>query len=154
MLVCGEAGVGKTAVVERVLTAGGAVVFRDRGYEHAAAPYAPVVGILRAYERRRPGALEKSGPLSRRLSPLFPELWPEPIINAAVLAEALLDAVRALGTADSAVILLDDLHVADAATLEFLPSLAVALRDLPVLVVGVYRSDEITRGHPLRCAAC
>jgi DNA-binding CsgD family transcriptional regulator len=150
VLVSGEAGVGKTAVVTHVLAAGGAAVLRDGGYEHAAAPYAPLVTILRAHERRRPGALAGSGPLSRQLAALFPELGPEPPMAGTAVVEALLDAVRQVGAGGPAVIVLDDLHVADTATLEFLPSLAVALRDLWVLVVGVYRSDEITRDHPVR----
>ncbi|MDX6600730.1 MAG: hypothetical protein QOE87_4617, partial [Gaiellales bacterium] len=135
VLVSGDAGVGKTAVVEQALSAGHAV-FRDGGYEHAAAPYAPLVAVLRAYERSCPGALERSGPLSRCLAPLFPELWPDPVDSDTGVAEALVDAVRELGAGDAALVLLDDLHVADAATLELLPALAVALRDRPVLIVG------------------
>ena len=47
-------------------------------------------------------------------------------------------------------ILLDDLQWSDGATLELLAALAAPLRELPLLVVGAYRSDEIGRGHPLR----
>ena len=49
-----------------------------------------------------------------------------------------------------AVILLDDLQWSDDATLELLGALADPLRELPVLVVGAYRSDEVPRAHPLR----
>jgi DNA-binding CsgD family transcriptional regulator len=108
------------------------------------------VAVLRAHERRRPGALERSGPLSQCLAPLFPELWPGSMAGGTQVAGALLDALRDLGAAGAALVLLDDLHMADAATLDFVPALALALRDRPVLVLGVYRSDEITRGHPLR----
>ena len=46
--------------------------------------------------------------------------------------------------------LLDDLQWSDGATLELLSALAAPLRELPLLVVAAYRSDEIGRGHPLR----
>ena len=49
-----------------------------------------------------------------------------------------------------AVVLLDDLQWSDEATLELLAALAAPLRELPMLVVGAYRSDEVGRGHPLR----
>ena len=150
VLVSGEAGVGKTALVRQVLATDGTLVFRDGGYEHAPAPYAPLVAILRAHERHRPGAIEGSGPLSGYLAPLFPELGLERPVNGMAVAEALIDAVCQLSATGAATLVLDDLHVADTATLELLPPLAVALRDLPVLVVGVYRSDEITRDHPVR----
>jgi len=150
MLVSGEAGVGKTALVRRALAADGTPIFRDGGYEHAPAPYAPLVAILRAHERQRPGAIEGSGPLAGQLAPLFPELGLGRPGNGIAVAEALTDAIRHLGASGAATLVLDDLHVADTATLELLPALAVALRDLPVLVLGVYRSDEITRHHPVR----
>ena len=50
----------------------------------------------------------------------------------------------------AAVILLDDLQWSDDATLELLAALAAPLRELPILVVGAYRSDEIPRSHSLR----
>ena len=49
-----------------------------------------------------------------------------------------------------ALVLLDDLQWSDGATLELLAALAAPLRELPMLVVAAYRSDEVGRGHPLR----
>ena len=46
--------------------------------------------------------------------------------------------------------LLDDLQWSDEATLELLAALAAPLRELPLLVVAAYRSDELPRAHPLR----
>ena len=48
------------------------------------------------------------------------------------------------------VVLLDDLHWSDEATLELIPELAGAIADLPLLVVGSYRSDGLPRDHLLR----
>jgi predicted ATPase len=46
--------------------------------------------------------------------------------------------------------LLDDLHWADAATIELLPALADLAVRQPLAFVGTYRSDDLPRGHPLR----
>ena len=59
-------------------------------------------------------------------------------------------AFKTIAARQATVVFLDDLHWADAATLELLPSLAEASEELPLLVLGAYRSEEIPRGHPLR----
>src|SRR5207244_7375897 len=48
------------------------------------------------------------------------------------------------------VIVIEDLHWADEASLELFPHLARKLRDVPLLLVGTYRTDELHRRHPLR----
>lgn len=48
------------------------------------------------------------------------------------------------------VVILDDLQWADSGTVELLPSLAQAVARAPMLVVGIYRSDDLPRLHPLR----
>jgi hypothetical protein len=51
---------------------------------------------------------------------------------------------------DPTVAFLDDLQWADGATAELLLHLDRTLETAPVLVLGAYRSDEVSRGHPLR----
>ena len=48
------------------------------------------------------------------------------------------------------VVVIEDLHWADEASLELFPHLARKLRDLPLLLLGTYRTDELHRRHPLR----
>ena len=48
-----------------------------------------------------------------------------------------------------AMLLLEDLHWADIDSLRLLSYLARELSDLPLLVVGTYRQDELHRRHPL-----
>src|SRR5262249_5955973 len=47
------------------------------------------------------------------------------------------------------VVVLDDLHWADEASLRLLRFLAGALADARLLVLGTYRDVEVRRGHPL-----
>ena len=66
------------------------------------------------------------------------------------MMEAIAVALTKLASAEPAAIVIDDLQWADNATLDTILSLANYLPRLPILWVGVYRSDEIPRGHPLR----
>ncbi len=59
---------------------------------------------------------------------------------------ALRDALAARAT----VLVLEDLHWADEATLDVLRLLARRVEQLPVLVVGTFRDDELDRAHPVR----
>jgi predicted ATPase len=48
------------------------------------------------------------------------------------------------------VLVLEDLHWADEATLDVLRMLGRRLEPIPALVIGTYRDDELGRSHPLR----
>ena len=90
-------------------------------------------------------------PLAPYLALLLPELGPAlPAANAGVLGEAICQALAAIARQTPAALILDDLQWADNATLELLPMLASALAGTLLVVVGIYRSDEVGRRHPLR----
>lgn len=134
VLVSGEAGVGKTALIESVLP--GFPVLRGRAGEWQAAAYDVLAQVLRQLPRTGAG-----------LAPVLPELGPPPgPVNRSLLAAA----VRTALVGGPAVVVLDDLQWADDDTLDLLPALADALRGEAVLLVGAYRSDELPRGHRLR----
>jgi DNA-binding NarL/FixJ family response regulator len=152
VLVAGEAGVGKTRLVDEVLRDAGVVTLRGGAAQETTPPYGPVVQALRAYLRERPGALAECGPLLRHLALLIPELGrPPPKVDRLTTLEALRRAFEVVAGQQPVAVLLDDLQWSDETTLvEVLPFLCESLESVPVLLVGVYRSDEIPRGHPLR----
>ncbi len=151
VLVVGEAGVGKTRLVEDALAGGDFLALRGGASQEAPIPYGPIVAALRSYLRVVPDGLGDCGPLSRYLPLLLPELGPPPVgSDRATLSEALCCAFRTIAHRQPTVVFLDDLHWADHTTLELLPALAASLEQEPLLIVGAYRSDEIPRGHPLR----
>jgi DNA-binding CsgD family transcriptional regulator len=151
LLVAGEAGVGKTQLVRTAIAASGMRAFRAEATQEPTAPYTPVVAILRAYLRDEPDALRECGPVAAPLRLLLPELdEPAAANDRAALVDAVACSFESLGGTRPTAVVLDDLHWADAATLELLPRLAAELERAKVLVVGVYRSDEIPRGHRLR----
>jgi predicted ATPase len=150
MLLAGEAGVGKTRFAEEVAEPADAHFLRGASAPGGLA-YAPVTSALRGFMRAVPGGLSGCGPLRSHLALLLPELG-EAIgeTDRATLFEAIRCGLAAVVAERPAVVLLDDLQWSDDATLELLAALAAPLRELPVLVLGVYRSDEIPRVHQLR----
>ncbi|HET7574443.1 MAG TPA: AAA family ATPase [Solirubrobacterales bacterium] len=154
VLVAGEAGVGKTRLVRAVLAESGLrVLASGAGAPGGTTPYAPLVAALRDHLRSDPEGLRSTGPLAPCLALLLPELGPPPApCDHPTLVEALRGALAAIGREQPTAVFLDDLHWADAATLELLPALASGLSAEPLAVIGAYRSDDLTRGHPLRRA--
>jgi len=151
VLLAGEAGVGKTRLLEACLARSGCLALQGQTNEIATPPYGPIAAALRAYLRVRPGGLADCGPLAPYLALLLPELGPPPHqTEPAVLVEAICQAFAAIARTMPAVLVLDDLQWADNATLELVPILASALAQERMLIVGMYRNDEVGRGHPLR----
>lgn len=151
VLLAGEAGVGKTRLLEACLADSDLLALKGQTSEIATAPYVPVAAALRAYLRIHPGGLASSGPLASYLALLLPELGPPPDdTDPAALVEAICRAFTTIARDTPAVLIVDDLQWADNATLELLPILASALAQERLLIVGTYRNDEIGRGHPLR----
>jgi DNA-binding CsgD family transcriptional regulator/tetratricopeptide (TPR) repeat protein len=165
-LVGGEAGVGKTRLVEQLAAAaegqgvrvlgGGCVPLGEEGL-----PFAPVVEALRGLVRDLdPAELEVvAGPARQELSRLLPDLaWGgEAATDPAVvgggqgrLFALLLGVVQRLAASAPLLLIVEDLHWADRSTRDLLAFLATTLRSGRVLLMGSFRSDELDRRHPLR----
>jgi DNA-binding CsgD family transcriptional regulator len=150
LLVCGEAGVGKSRLVDEAAAAS-ELTLRGAGQDGLAVPYGPIVDALRSRLREDPEALAGCGPLLGHLALLLPELGePAPESDRATLFEGVRCAFAHLGAGSPALIVLDDLQWSDETTIELLAALAPSLAEMPVLVVGAYRSDGLPREHRLR----
>src|SRR5699024_3222424 len=97
---------------------------------------------------------EAAGPAGHVLAGLVPELGRPGDAGGEVAQEQVQDVLgqllATLGETSPVVVLVEDLHWADPATLDLLRSLLVTLRHGQVTVVVSYRSDDVGRGHPLR----
>lgn len=161
LLIGGEAGVGKTRLVEQFVMAAerrDAVVAVGSCVEIGAdgLPFAPFPTALRALRRSLPEEMAaacagQEGELAR----LLPELGEvhrdatdeHSIARLFELTVRLLERI----SADRAVVLvLEDLHWADASTRHLLAYLFRTLGSGRLMVVGTYRADDIHRRHPLR----
>ncbi len=160
VLVTGEAGVGKSRLVEeltsrasardvRVLT-GWCVEFGEEIW-----PLAPLRNIVAALvDQLDAETLELvMGSARHELARLVPELGSdqrsaEPLANAR-LCELVVGVVKRAALRGPLVLIVEDLHWADSSTRALL-ALLMGARDLgPVLLLGTYRSDELHRRHPL-----
>jgi DNA-binding CsgD family transcriptional regulator len=152
LLVGGEAGMGKTRLVDEVLTSTGELYLKYACQELRTPAFAPVAAILRQYLRLTSGDLSDCGALAGYLNLLMPELGPVPADEGdqPTLHEAIRAALASLSAERPAAIVIDDLHWADNATLDVILSLSPFLLEMSLLLVGIYRSDEIPRGHPVR----
>lgn len=152
VLVAGEAGAGKTALVESVLSYTHVRVLRGDGHGGGAVPYGPLRAALRDHVRCSPveaaDELERDNPA---LAMVLPELGAvAPASAAEDIPRAIRGAFERLARQRPTIVFLDDLQWADAATLTVLADWAPPPPGLPLLLIGAYRSDELPLGHPLR----
>jgi DNA-binding CsgD family transcriptional regulator/tetratricopeptide (TPR) repeat protein len=133
VLVLGEAGIGKTSLVHAFLaaTAGRARVLAG-ACEDLLTPRA--LGPLRDAARSA-----ANGPLAAALSPRA-----DPDLVFAAVSEEL------ASPPSPAMLVIEDVHWADGATLDVLRYLGSRVQNLPAVLLVTYRDDALTRDHPLR----
>ncbi|MFH9075368.1 helix-turn-helix transcriptional regulator [Streptomyces alboflavus] len=163
LFVGGEAGVGKTRLIQEFLgraAAGGAVVALGGCVEIGAdaLPYHPVSTALRSLRRQLGEELDaavagQEGELAR----LLPELGEMDrghleTDGRARLFELTARLLERLAADRTLVLVLEDLHWADRSTRELLSYLLRALTDSRMLIVATFRADDLHRRHPLRPA--
>lgn len=166
VLVAGEAGMGKSRLIselaERAERNGMTVVVGEcLPLGEGELPYAPVVGALRSLVRQRdPSELDAwLGPARGDLGALLPELsrtsdgapGPPPGEGSqGRLFEQLLALLATAARAAPLVLVVEDFQWADRSTRDFLAFLVRAARREPIALIVSYRSDELSRRHPLR----
>ncbi|HUG16160.1 MAG TPA: AAA family ATPase [Thermomicrobiales bacterium] len=145
VLISGEAGIGKTTLVEDLALRAeehGALVLSGGCYDLTTTPpYGPWVELIAGY------------PADGSLPPL-----PEQLRSGGGMAGidsqvALFDLAtrwfQDVATAQPLALVLEDLHWADSASLDLLRHVARSIGDSRLLLIATYRDDEITREHPL-----
>jgi DNA-binding CsgD family transcriptional regulator/tetratricopeptide (TPR) repeat protein len=166
-LIAGEAGVGKTRLVQEFAgrVGGEAQVLLGSCIQLGGGglPYGPIVDALRPLARDLdPGDLDELlGPSPDDLTRLLPgvTLRPphrraEPVSEFAQirLFELLLRLLDRLGGRRPVVLVVEDAHWADRSTLDLLMFLVRMVRRERLLVVATYRSDELHTQHPMQRA--
>src|SRR5215212_9368434 len=153
-LIGGSPGVGKSRLVDELARDArerGAEVLWGRCWEAGGAPaYWPWVQILRSLLHKRGGSSVAGAPV---LAALVPELRGSGVdlVSPSVESEGerfqLFDAVASLldqsATKQPVVVVLDDLHAADTPSLLLLQFVAGQLARSRLLVIGLYRDDDL-----------
>jgi class 3 adenylate cyclase len=169
VLVSGEAGLGKTRLareIEVLARAAHVHVCRGRAYEDLALPYTPFLEILRDQLDEMPEAVTRA--LGHDAERLLALVRGEPLPTSASrlspggsgaemragLFVSLCGATLALARLRPTLLVLDDLHWADEATLDQLAHLVFALADteaaVSLMVIGLHRVPD--PGGPLERA--
>ena len=162
--LAGEPGIGKTRLAARFAAevhAEDGLVLYGRADEGGVSPYQPFVEALRHYAACRPGLADEPclEPAMQLLAGLVPELGRPPA--AAVgrvgdrphdrqrLFEAVLQLFVYAAGERRLLVIVEDLHWADAPTIRLMRELARRTAGSPVLVLATYRDVEADASGPL-----
>src|SRR5437667_1299032 len=166
VLLRGEPGIGKTRLLEEFTTLaaddGATILWGSASDFEGMPPYLPFLEALGQYIRVTPlGPLrEQIGTTPQILASILPEvitrLGELPATYQIPPEQALLRLYEAIGTFLEAisisrvlVLTLDDLHLADSASLDLLCHVVRHHPKVKLLVLGTYRTDEIERNSAL-----
>jgi DNA-binding SARP family transcriptional activator len=166
VLIAGEPGIGKTALVgdvARAAFADGATVLYGRCHEDMVVPFQPWVEALEYLLQHGPRGLrdELGGTQLTDLGRMIPSLAARgtdgsdasasssPDTERYRLFAAVVAALEVASRDAPVVLVLDDLHWADRPTLQLLRHLAGSMGPLSLLVLATHRDTELVGGHPL-----
>ncbi len=158
VVVGGEAGIGKSRLVGELARVAGERDMRQLSgaaadYGEGGLPFGAVAEALRPVLARagRRGVGGGSGDLLAEggLAPAADLSVGAAGISQQHAFERLLGLLERVAAERPTLLVLEDLHWADTSTREFLAFLSRNLGGLRLLVVGTYRTDDVTRDHPL-----
>ena len=156
VLISGEAGVGKTRLVEEIkaqATRLGFSILQGNCFElDRSLPYGPVVDLLRAFlsQQSDESIAQALGSQASELAVILPELaslpgsaaLPSTISNRYRLFHALEKIIFGLAAQAPLLVVVEDIHWSDDASLDFWLHLAQRLRTWPLVLLVTYRSED------------
>ncbi len=133
VLISGEAGIGKTALTRRLVRdrtgEGDRVLWGSCEALFSPRPLGPIYDMAAEFDADVQGMLGADGPRARLFTAILTDLQQSP---------------------RTTLVILEDLHWADTATLDLVKYLARRIQPLHAVLLLTYRDDEIGDRHPLR----
>jgi hypothetical protein len=160
VFIAGEAGIGKTALVAQVARdahANGAVVLFGHADEDVGIAYQPWTEVVCTLARDGDPALVEGLRSAQRgaLSRLVPEVGADaervsdPDTERLLLWEGTTELLAVASQASPVLVVLDDLHWVDTASLQLLRHVIASTAPMDVTIACTYRDTDLTRGDPL-----
>ena len=146
LLVAGEAGIGKTRVLDEVAASLDVPTFTTRAWPRDS-EFPGAVLFEMARELRRLGDEESADVLTERL--MREETAGDPARRHRLLVSDVADMLADRLSRCPTLLRIEDLHWADELSLEILERLAPMVRLTPSLLLATYRSDEMVSGSAL-----
>ena len=163
ILLSGDAGVGKTRMLDEVATGAhergfGVLVGHCTDFGDAGLPYLPFTEIFGRLAGERPDLVDSvltNFPAIGRLLPTHRLIGAQAVpqegqLDRAALFDAVLGAFTALSTSEPLVVIIEDAHWADDSSRDLIGFLLTRLTSQRLALVVSYRSDDLHRRHPLR----
>jgi len=148
-LISGEPGVGKTRLCEAVQDHARAHGFGvawsrcdERDERASGAAWRQIVEAVLADSSQPVQLRARLGPAAGELAPAAAPATPAPPVTGFALVEATVAFLREASAARPLLVVIDDLHLADAASLFVLQHVAQQARHLPLLLLATYRDAE------------
>ncbi len=163
VLIAGEAGVGKTRLIEELAATvhwRGGLVATGHSYEAGhTIPYRPFAEIIRSLLAVQSADYQTtlSAWVSRELARFIPGYGGlksgDPDSRDILVLYSAAELVRSIATHAPLLMVLEDLQWADAASLAGLEYLTRHLCEAPILILGTYRPEDVGDVHPLTAIA-
>jgi DNA-binding NarL/FixJ family response regulator/tetratricopeptide (TPR) repeat protein len=163
ILLSGDAGVGKTRLLDEIATGAqergfGVLVGHCTDFGDAGLPYLPFTEIFGRLAGERPDLVDSvltNFPAIGRLLPTHRLIGAQPIpqdgqLDRGALFDAVLGALTALSTSEPLLVIVEDAHWADDSSRDLIGFLLTRLTSQRLALVVSYRSDDLHRRHPLR----
>ncbi|HEY4378494.1 MAG TPA: AAA family ATPase, partial [Acidimicrobiales bacterium] len=164
ILVAGESGVGKSALIAAAVHQSAAseaapTVIGARCVEDMAVPFGPVLDAVGPLLEDHPGSLaDLTGPTGGILAALCPNVADRlpgvpgavpPGAHPKMVVDALTHVLRVAASRRPVVLVLDDLQWVDRATASFVRQLVDSPNPIPLVMLAGYRNAELPGSHPL-----
>jgi tetratricopeptide (TPR) repeat protein len=163
LLISGEPGIGKTRLVQELITIAEISrgrVFSAECYAEGAVPYMPVAQMIRdalrdGFQLQLPEEvmvdLVTLAPELRLSFPDLPQPLPlDPKSEQSRLFESIVTLCQVMTESAPVMLFFDDVHWADSGTLSLIRHLARRMRRQPLMIVSTYREVDIDEGRPFR----
>jgi tetratricopeptide (TPR) repeat protein len=163
LLISGEPGIGKTRLVQELITFAEIArgrVFSAECYAEGAVPYMPVAQMIRdalrdGFQLQLPEeVMADLVTLTPELRLSFPDL-PQPLpldpkSEQSRLFESVVALCQVMTESAPLMLFFDDVHWADSGTLSLIRHLARRMRHQSLMIVSTYREVDIDEGRPFR----